>query len=331
MATRPSWFVFDGAGKAGKKPRRLPDPPPWREPKKSRASRAETWQPADEAQLEIINAALILRRPLLVTGPPGAGKSSVAHAIARELGLGAVLEWPVNSKSVLRDGLYMYDAIARLRDAAPIAGGAPNADGAPNTNGPTSAEASTVARYLRLGALGTALATSKPGTPRVLLIDELDKADVDLPNDLLHVLENGDFEIPELQRAGLDSAPIRRHDEETVDVNDGRVCADEHPVVVITSNGEREFSPAFLRRCIRLDVRMPTGAHLQQVLDAHLGGGSADGDAQKFVRAYEKEQEANRVVAVDQILALLYLHRRGGPAEISEALQKALLRELGER
>src|SRR5262249_15364466 len=139
-------------------------------------------------ELEMINAALYLRRPLLVTGSPGAGKSTLAHSVAAELGLGRVLRWPIVSRTRLVDGLYHYDAIARLQDvqvaAHSRAGGVD-----PTTD---------IGSYVRLGPLGTALLPSD--TPRVLLIDELDKSDIDLPNDLLNVLEEGEFSIPELER-----------------------------------------------------------------------------------------------------------------------------------
>jgi MoxR-like ATPase len=133
-------------------------------------------QLSDEVQ-RAINSALILRRALLVTGKPGVGKSSLAYAVAYELRMGPVLKWPISSRSKVKSGLYEYDAVGRLQ-----AGG--------------DAE---IGDFLRLGPLGSALYPTR--WPRVLLIDELDKGDIDLPNDLLNVLEDGHFEIPELARA----------------------------------------------------------------------------------------------------------------------------------
>lgn len=146
--------------------------------------------------LEIVNAALYLCFWLLVTGKPGTGKCALAHAMTYELGLGRMLRWPVVSRTVLRDGLYHYDAIARLQHvqiAAPQ--GAGPATAASSATHPTPGSVEGIGNYIRLGPLGTALLPSN--TPRVLLIDELDKNDIDLPNDLLNVLEEDEFAIPE--------------------------------------------------------------------------------------------------------------------------------------
>lgn len=125
----------------------------------------------------MVNAALYLRRPLLVTGNPGTGKTSLAYSVAYELDLGEVLYWPITTRTTLKDGLYNYDAVGRLQDAKL------NPDDSLNRIG----------KYITLGPLGTALLPSE--RPRVLLIDEIDKSDVDLPNDLLHVFENGEYTI----------------------------------------------------------------------------------------------------------------------------------------
>lgn len=250
--------------------------------------------------LDAINAALALRRPLLVTGKPGTGKSSLIYRVAYELGLGPVLVWPVNSRSTLKEGLYDYDAIARLQDRQ-----FGNACDAGRTD---------IGRYITLRALGTALLPQ--ARPRALLIDELDKADPDLPNDLLNVFEEGWFDIAELQRSVEPEVEVRvTHPSSDLagaagaTIRHGRVQCQAFPFVVLTSNGEREFPPAFLRRCIRVELPDPDEQQLTAIVRAHLGDELADKAAEK-IKHFATSQESR---ATDQLLNSLYMvHKLNG-------------------
>ncbi len=183
-----SWLIYRGTSEPHDGVGRLPPAPAWRafdggplvEPRlpddngSSRRlgtpERARTYR-ATHDEVELVNAALYLRRPLLVTGKPGTGKSTLAYSIAYELRLGPVLRWPITSRSVLQDGLYQYDAIGRLQEASLRR---------TTATGDEPFTAPDIGRYIRLGPLGTALLPQR--RPRALLIDELDKSDIDLPN-----------------------------------------------------------------------------------------------------------------------------------------------------
>lgn len=321
------WKVF--TGKPDATPHGLekrPAPPPWRDfgnPELPLADRRGQTYRASKEEIEMVNAALYLRRPLLVTGPPGAGKSSLAYAVAQELMLGQVLLWPINSRSTLADGLYHYDALGRLRDIQH------------KPDDKHSGAPAELGRYLRLGPLGTALATSTDPKPRVLIVDEVDKSDIDLANDLLHVFEDGVFEIPELLRIAeqvkvVDVLPSDRG--ERVPISGGKVTCAAFPFVVLTSNGERELPPAFLRRCLRLDISIPQEDRLREIVKAHLGPESL-GKAESLLQSFVKDWKAGKVVATDQLLNAVFLVTKGHvPAGTEgEALVARVLRDLGER
>ncbi|MFD9540076.1 AAA family ATPase [Streptomyces sp. NPDC060022] len=311
--TPPSWRVFHATGQppAGELPE-LPAPPPWRVFSGSPLQDA----PPDDAQsalrrlgivqegpqlrdeaIDAVNAALLLRRPLLITGPPGVGKSTLAYLIARELGLGRVLPWSIVSRSTLRGGLYEYDAIGRAQAiAAWRAGG----DGGPGEAG----SAPDLGDFLTLGPLGTALLAYE--RPRVLLVDELDKSDIDLPNDLLHVLENGSYEIPELVRAGAADVSVFTDDPRSrAAIESGRVECSEFPVVVITSNGEREFPAAFRRRCLPLEMRPPSREQLVSIVVSHLRRRPEGIEA--LVDDFVRRLDGGGTQSVDQLLNAVQL------------------------
>ncbi|MFJ9938738.1 AAA family ATPase [Streptomyces erythrochromogenes] len=323
------WLIYRGIGEPHDGIDALPDPPPWRdfdggpvvEPGPAAAAEgnvarrlgahrqaAELHRPEPE-ELEAINAALYLRRPLLVTGFPGTGKSTLAHSVAHELKLGRVLRWPVVSRTVLQDGLYRYDALARLQDVQLASGGAGAAGRAPGT--PPGAVPG-IGKYIRLGPLGTALLPT--ARPRVLLVDELDKSDIDLPNDLLNVLEEGEFALPELERVA-DTEPeveVLTDDGTKATVRGGRVRCRAFPFIILTSNGERDFPAALLRRCIQLKLGQPGEKRLATMVRAHLGEEAArlGGD---LIREFLGRSQSE-LVAADQLLNAVYLTHYAAPA-----------------
>jgi MoxR-like ATPase len=177
-----------------------------------------------------VNAAVTLRRPLLVKGEPGTGKTVLAHEIAKAIDA-PLIEWNVKSTTKAQQGLYEYDAVARLRD------------------GQLGDErVHDIANYIKKGKLWEAFTC--PELP-VLLIDEIDKADIEFPNDLLQELDRMSFDVYETHET---------------------ITAAERPIVVITSNNEKELPDAFLRRCFFHYIKFPDRETMQDIIDVHYPG-----------------------------------------------------------
>jgi MoxR-like ATPase len=189
---------------------------------------------ASRALQDAVNVALTLERPLLVKGEPGTGKTLLAHHVAAALGM-ELITWNIKSTTKARDGLYTYDTVQRLNDSR-FGGG----------------EVDNVAHYIKFGPLGRAFAAPER---LVLLIDEVDKGDIEFPNDLL-------FELDEM----------RFHVAET----DAWVAAAQRPVVILTSNAEKELPDAFLRRCVFHYIDFPDEQQIQAIVDVHFPGLSAE-------------------------------------------------------
>jgi MoxR-like ATPase len=302
----------------------------------------------DEDIKRAVNAAIVLRRPLLVTGKPGTGKSSLAYAIAHELDLDRVLVWSITSRSALQQGLYHYDAIARLQDAslAEARARAVQRDVAAGTGAAALPPAATpdIGRYIHLGPLGTALLTSRFDRPRVLLIDEIDKSDIDLPNDLLHVFEEGRFDIPELMRLPEEDAykviAVQPSDHgPLVSIRRGDAQCMAFPIVVLTSNGEREFPPAFLRRCIRLTIPEPSRKQIEDIVRSRLPETPEDLEASGIShliklfldrRDGKGTDDRKKDLATDQLLNATYLLLHGYLKADPEEMRELILRPLAD-
>jgi MoxR-like ATPase len=181
----------------------------------------------NDALEHAVDCALALERPLLVKGEPGTGKTLLAEAIAETLGL-EIIHWPVKSTTRAQDGLYLYDTVQRLYDAR-------FGDG----------DVKDIRHYIKHGPLGRAFASEKRV---VLLIDEVDKADLEFPNDLLHELDRMRFVVGE---------------------TGDEIVAKERPVVVITSNNEKELPDAFLRRCVFHFIDFPDQELMKRIVRVH--------------------------------------------------------------
>ncbi|RME28738.1 MAG: MoxR family ATPase [Deltaproteobacteria bacterium] len=177
-----------------------------------------------------VNVAAALGRPLLVKGEPGTGKTLLAHAVAEDLGL-ELITWHVKSTSKAAEGLYVYDAVQRLHDSRF-----------------GDRDVSDIRQYIKLGPLGRALTSERQV---VLLIDEIDKADLEFPNDLLHELDMMEFTV-------VETGDVHR--------------AKSRPIVIVTSNSEKELPDAFLRRCVFHYIEFPDRELMARIVRVHHPG-----------------------------------------------------------
>lgn len=189
---------------------------------------SKTYVASDEL-MNAVNIAMALEKPLLIKGEPGTGKTMLAESISEALGM-KLITWSIKSTTKAQDGLYMYDTVQRLYDSQFGEG-----------------QVDDISKYITLGKLGEAFESDEQV---VLLIDEIDKADLEFPNDLLWELDKMEFYINETKET---------------------VKAKTRPVVIITSNAEKELPDAFLRRCIFHYIEFPDAEKMEEIIRVHYG------------------------------------------------------------
>ncbi len=235
-----------------------------------------------EALLRSVNIAIALSKPLLIKGEPGTGKTMLAQAISEALDK-PLLIWNIKSSTKAQDGLYVYDTVQRLYDSQ--FGGEGVSD---------------IARYIKPGKLGEAFESEQQV---ILLIDEIDKADLEFPNDLLWELDKMEFYIPETQQT---------------------VRARQRPIVIITSNAEKELPDAFLRRCIFHYIAFPDETLMREIVAAHYGQLDEALLAQALAAFYQLREMPNiaKAPSTSELLDWLQALRIGGitPERIEQEL-----------
>ncbi len=226
---------------------------------------------------DAVNVAAALEKPLLIKGEPGTGKTRLAEAVAEDLGM-ELLTWNIKSTSKAHDGLYVYDTVKRLNDARF-----------------GDRDIGDIRRYIRLGPLGQAMSSAERV---VLLIDEVDKADMEFPNDLLHELDRMSFDIDETQET---------------------ISARHRPVVVVTSNNEKELPDAFLRRCVFHYIAFPDRELMSDIVRVHHPEVEDELLRQVLVAFYwlREQSEMRKRPSTAELIDWIAALRRAGISEVA--------------
>jgi MoxR-like ATPase len=222
--------------------------------------------------IDTVNVAIAIERPLLLKGEPGTGKTRLAEAIAQSLGM-ELISWNVKSTTKAQDGLYVYDTVARLNDARF-----------------GDHDIRDIRRYIRMGPLGRAFQSQKRV---VVLVDEIDKADLEFPNDLLHELDRMSFTVPE-----------------TGDL----IAARERPIMIITSNNEKELPDAFLRRCVFHFITFPSPEQMRTIVGVHHADIESTMLSEVLTRFYWIREQADlrKRPSTSELIDWIAALRRGG-------------------
>jgi MoxR-like ATPase len=239
---------------------------------------------ASQELRDAVNVAVTLQKPLLIKGEPGTGKTVLAEAVADQLEM-ELITWNVKSTTVAQEGLYVYDTVQRLNDSR---------------FGGDDVDVSNVSNYIKFGPLGRAIAAEER---KVLLVDEIDKADMEFPNDLLHELDRMSFFIDETGET---------------------ITAEKRPVVIITSNNEKELPDAFLRRCVFHFISFPEKELMEEIVRVHHPDVEDELMSEALTRFYwlREQQAIRKRPSTSELIDWIAALRRGGfpPEKLKEEL-----------